>query len=287
MLRKIQFLFLRMAAFCALAVLSMAITNCRRCVTEVSHSILVCELGPGYSTAMLFSSPIADTAESEIIVEWHEGRSVRVFADELACPGYILFRDYYFFPPLEKYTVRLTSDVGSCSGEIVRPGMLSNLRPFLDDTLPAHRRVDCSWDAVAGAGFYFVKFRTCGYDSLGNLMAECEEEELFTKLTSHTIEESYFDVSGASWYRVWFHVTPYAGSFPDLGEPANMSGSVTGFLTARSEDIQTFFFVGTPAGGIDHRRKRSDVQRPINAYLKALGMNATVKQRQTTNCVPK
>ena len=250
-------------------------------ITQVVHdtstqNIFICHLChpmTGGSCAMLFSDPVADSSQSEVK---RDGHVFTLKREEY--PGCLWFGDFTPLHGREKYTVRLTSNIGNCDGSIIMPGALSILQPKDCNTLSAYHNVYSEWSSAPGADFYYICYHAEGYNSHGDLVGICEYIEDFITSTSYAIPISYFDIRGTTYYGVNLSVIPCAGPLPEPNTDGNMTGDVTGFLTALGEGDCVWSYLGKPAKS-EHRMEMPGIGRYMDTYLKVLQL---VREKEVT-----
>lgn len=238
--------------------------GCDKDETEIS-AVFVCFLDHYSQEARLFSDPLADINQSVLTIEWDTVSHIFLYSEYRHT--YLYFLDTLNLKEKETYSVGLTSDVGYCEGTVTFPETTSITYPEDYDTLPFGANITATWDAAQGADYYYVWYR----------LSPGRDTVIFQTSTSLTLSADLFDTSDAAYYRVEIDVVPFSGAIPEPGEIGNMSGSVNGFLTAKSDFAQAYvdFWVGAPVS-TSSEESSYNLKRPIgkdfaDAYFKALG----------------
>ena len=254
-------------------VLSVFNPGCDKDETDIS-TVFVCFLKHYSQEARLFSDPLADINQSVLTVEWDTVSHIFLYSEYRHT--YLYFLDTLALEEKESYSVELTSDVGYCEGTVTFPEAASITYPEENDTLPLGVNVTSTWDAAEGADYYYVWHRLSPFDSTGLRGNPLLDTVIFQTFNSLTLSADLFDTSDAACYRVEIEVVPFSGAIPEPGEIGNMSGSINGFLTARSDfGENVHFWVGEPTH-IRSEEPSYNLKRPTgkdftDAYFKALG----------------
>lgn len=124
-------------------------TGCKK--EEEKEGLFVCLLGVHYQLGSLSSDPIADPAQSEVVVKWN-GNS-HIFYDEEISDEILYFRDTLDLDTLKMYTEELTFDVGHCDGTVLIPGATIITSPTHIDT-QSLGDITCDWSPAQGVYYY-------------------------------------------------------------------------------------------------------------------------------------
>ncbi|MDD5530706.1 MAG: hypothetical protein PHX21_11880 [bacterium] len=240
-------------------------------------AVVISFLSTDNTQVILISTPIADTAKSQVKIKWSENS--RVFARKEISRGYLVFTDTTFPTPSISYTIELNSNLGNSIGSITLPESTAITAPQVKDTLPLGEPVNFSWTAAQGAEYYNVRYYAYAYNDSG--YNSCPEQQFYPTSNAITIPVSYFNVPGTTYYDVYLSVTPCAGTIPQTGQTENMMGTIKGFMLAEGDCSSIEFYVGTPPMKGATKEEFVDRIPPrkdrINSYLSDLGINKVVK----------
>ncbi len=260
-----------------LIVFSVFTTGCTK-EEEALQAIFMCWTSGDWEEAILTSDPIANIAQSDVVIEWDTLSHTFPYKD--LYNGIIIFDDTIYVDSLEDFTIELTSDVGDCEGTITLPGATSIIDPDYNDTLPLGGTVTVTWHAAQDADYYGVYYDLDAYDSTGSWIVWNYDTVRYVTSTSHTIPGGVFDAPDAAYYSVYFEAYPFSGVMPVAGETGNMTGSVNGFLLGEGEGDWIGFWVGEPlkkaTKAISTPKQTTEKDR-INAYLEALGIEKVIQ----------
>jgi len=246
-------------------------------ITINKNSIFLCWLYDDWQQGILISDPIADTALSQLQIEWGKD-TTSVFPYEYIWPGYIGFDNELYLSAGTNYKLTLTSNIGSSQGTIKMPDSTTITQPPYNwIVLPLGQDITCMW-TDAGSSCYHVYYYIDGYDSYGNWVGEIYKD-IFVSTNSLTLPAGLFNISGAVRYEVVFEVTPFAGPLPSPGVSGNMTGTIKGFLIAYGNYSYVYFYVGSAPLKTEQRleRKQPTRQDHMNAYLKQLGVEQVIE----------
>ena len=143
------------------------------------------------------------------------------------------------------YTFSLISNFASAEGTITFPEMAAFTYPSENDTLPIED-IEVTWADCYGADYYSLYKEIAACDSAGDLI-EMEYIDTILATPSITIWATEFNVIEAAFYVVYLFLRPKAGILPSMGEPANMTGNILGYMYADGDGDIMSFYVGTPA----------------------------------------
>lgn len=244
--------------------------------TEYVSAIFLCWLDDYYQSAVLCSDPLANPDESEVRIEWNSNSVA--FPYSVVYAGYIAFEADFILEIATDYTVLLASDVGDCEGTVAIPEETDITDPTYGEILPLGQGVNCAWIDAQGADFYWVMYSAEAYDSAGYYVGEVFNDTFITNNT-FTIRADFFDVSGAAWYEAYIGVQPNGGPPPVPGSSGNMTGSISGFVTAEGYPDYVYFYVGTPQLKLSKgpQRKIPSVKERMNTYLGQLGVETVIE----------
>ena len=203
-------------------------------------SVFVCELGNFYfgnlryfdCIASLHSSPIADTATTYI----------ELFREPYKFKSIINYKDYSLywstgsgsFPSDTMLFVKMSSNIGSCSGSIKATDSIEILFPLSTDTLRIDSIVTIVWKK--NADWYHYIYYLSAYDSLGNLVASTSSiGEGIIKDTTIIIPDSVLIDTINCYYHVQLIIHPFNGPDVRPGMTSNMIGDVAGILFCRGQ----------------------------------------------------
>lgn len=245
-------------------------------ITINKNSIFLGWLYDDGQQGLLFSDPIADTALSQLQIEWGKD-TTSVFPYEFYSTGYIGFYDELYLSASTNYKLTLTSNIGSSQGTIKMPDTTTITQPYDWQVIPLGQNITCLW-TDAGSSCYEVYYYIDGYDSYYNWVGEIYKDT-FVSTTSLTLPAGLFNISGAVRYEVDFEVQPFEGPLPSPGVSGNMTGTIKGFLIAYGNYEYVNFYVGSAPLKTDqrHERKQPSRQDHMNAYLKQLGVEEVIK----------
>lgn len=245
-------------------------------ITVSNNSVFLGMLWADWQIGYLFSDPIADTALSQVKLEWGKD-TISVFPYEFIFPGYIEFFNELYLSPGINYKMTLTSNIGSSQGIVKLPSSTTITQPLYGQVFPLGQNVFCLW-TNAGSAYYDVYGLIDGYDNYGWWVGEIYFDTIVAT-NSLTLPATMFNIAGAVRYEVDFYVRPFEGPLPKPGVSGNMSGTIKGFLVAYGGDDYTYFYVGSApsASRPKHERKQLTRQDRINAYLKRLGIKQVIE----------
>ena len=240
------------------------------CTKEGKKHLFVCLLGVHYQEASLYSDPIADPAQSEVVISW-DGSS-HIFTNEEISDSIFYFRDSLDLDTLESYTLELTTDVGHCKGTVTIPGATYISKPTPDTTLPLGSNISCEWSTSYGTSYYWVKLTLEAYDSNGSFI-ELDSIDNNFDYSNITISSDIFNTPDAEYYIVHFRVFPHSQAPP-------VEGTIDGRLFGEGQGDSLSFYVGEP---VTRATKTESATKPhtrrnfLNAYLETLRIEEVIR----------
>ncbi len=226
-------------------------------------------LGSGGAWADVFCDPTPEPDSVDVKKEW--GGNSHMFPFKTVHPGYVEIHDTMANTPGTTYTIKIASNIGNAQGSIALPETTYITQPTYNDTLPIGN-VTTSWAVSQGADFYELDIDISAYDILGDYIQD-EYIDTFLTNVSYIIPATYFNITGAAYYEVWFRIYPEAGPMPTPGIQSNMTGTLKGFLVAENDEDWVYFYVGTPVkSSQQHKKRKVSIEDRKNAYLHALGI---------------
>ncbi len=240
------------------------------CTKEGKKHFFICLLGVHYQEASLYSDPIADPAQSEVVISW-DGSS-HIVAEEEISDSIFYFRDILDLDTLESYTLELTTDVGHCKGTVTIPGATYISKPPPDTTLPLGSNIFCDWSTSYGAFYYWVKLTLEAYDSNGSFI-ELDSMDNNFENNYTTISSNIFNTPDAEYYIVHFRVFPHSQAPP-------MDGTINGRLFGEGQGDSLSFYVGEPvkrAIKTESTTKLTTRRDFLNAYLETLRIEEVIR----------
>lgn len=219
----------------------------------------------GWQRAYLYTYPLPNPESSDAKLIW-EG-NVRQFPFKYLRPGYLFFYDTIELIPKKLYSLKITSNIGICSGAVRIPESTYFTQPREHETLPARSSATIAWTIANYADFYWLYIWITGVDYRGEIVYETEIDTFLTT-TSYIIPASYFSEPNALYFEVDVDVTPLSGVYPMANNEGNMEGDIVGYLTGEGESDWIYFYVGTPLYKKFKFKNKEDIRKKLeNNYI--------------------